>query len=120
MTMDALLQAYYEGLGKRSNWERTIADDFTFVGGKPGSVTNGKPAYVEAIRRFARVFETVAVKHAIVNQDEACVIATYDVVSPSGKTTTVDIAEVWTRRGDRLASLAIYYDTAGWQAFMAA
>ena len=49
----------------------------------------------------------------------ARVIATYGVVSPSGKKTRFDISEVWAARDGQLASLAIYVDTARWRSFTA-
>jgi ketosteroid isomerase-like protein len=120
MTIKALLETYYDGLQKRSGWEQTIADDFVFESGSPNGPARGKAAYTEAVHRFGRVFETVSIKQMTIQGDTACVIATYNVVSPAGKKTTVDIAEVWTARDGRLTSLTIYYDTARWQAFMAA
>jgi ketosteroid isomerase-like protein len=71
------------------------------------------------LRRFGRSFETVAPTQVIVDGENACVIATYGIVSPSGMKKTVDIAELWTARDGRLNSLTIYFDTAGWQKFMA-
>jgi len=119
VTIKALLDTYYEALAKRADWDGTIAEDFAFTGGSPDSGSRGKAAYNEAIRRFSRVFDTVRVKRAIVQGESACVIATYGLVSPSGKKTQMDIAEVWGAREGRLASLAIYFDTATWKAFMA-
>jgi ketosteroid isomerase-like protein len=120
MTLDTLLDQYYGGLAARTGWEATIAEDFVFTGGSPNAGSRGKAAYVEVLPRFARVFETVSIRQKIVQDDAACVIATYAVLSPTGRKTTIDIAEVWTARDGRLGSLAIYFDTARWQAFMAA
>ena len=119
MTTEGLLDTYYTGLARRSGWTETIADDFVFTGGTPSGSSRGKAAYLEAIHRFSRVFETVAVKQAVVDGQAACVIATYGLVSPSGRKTTIDVAELWGARDGQLASLAIYFDTATWQTFMA-
>lgn len=114
-----LIDTYYHGLANRAGWEAALSDDFVFIGGTEGSGSRGKNAYTEVLRRFGRSFETVSATQVIVDGDNACVIATYGVVSPSGKKKTVDIAEVWTARAGRLNSLRIYFDTAGWQLFMA-
>ena len=118
MTTQALIDTYYDGLARRAGWEEAIADDFAFTAANPGNDTRGKAAYTEVIRQFSRMFETVAVKQAIVNGETACVIATYGAVSPSGKKTTFDVAEIWAAKNGRLASLAIYFDTAGWRSFL--
>jgi ketosteroid isomerase-like protein len=120
MTLEALLDTYYEGLAKRTGWEQTMADDFDFTGGSPNSGSRGKAAYREVIRRFSRAFETVSVKDKVVHGDRACVIASYGIVSPTGQRTVIDVAEVWTAGNGQLTSLAIYFDTASWKAFMAA
>ena len=120
MTTQDLIDAYYEGLARRDGWERTIAEDFCFFGAAPNTVSRGKASYIEAIRRYGRIFETVTPKHAILDGSAACVIATYGLVSPSGRTMTMDIAEVWTVEHGLLKSLALYYDTETFKAFVAA
>ena len=118
--MKALIDAYYEGLSKRSGWETPLADDFVFVGGNANVGSHGRAAYAEILHQFFRMFETVTVKQSTIDGDTACVIATYRAVSPSGKKQSFDVAEVWTARDGQLASLAIYFDTAGWRSFLAA
>jgi len=120
MSTQALIDTYYEGLARRAGWDDAIADDFVFTGATAGNGSRGKPAYAEVLRQFGRMYETVAVKDSIVDGDNACVIATYGVVSPSGKKTTFDIAEIWTAQRGRLSSLTIFFDTAGWRSFMSA
>jgi ketosteroid isomerase-like protein len=118
-TTQTLLDVYYKGLAARSGWDEVIADDFTFTGASPNTGTVGKAAYIEALRRFGRVFEKVTIGRRIVEGDAAAVVVTYDLVSPSGRKTTMDIVELWTARANRLASLTVFYDTATWQSFMA-
>jgi ketosteroid isomerase-like protein len=117
MSIDLLLNTYYEGLDRRRGWEQPLADDFVFTA--PSGSATGKAAYAETVHRFQRVFETASVKQSIANRHTACAIVTYAVVSPSGRTMSIDIAEVWTADENRLTSLTIYYDTARWNAFMA-
>ena len=79
----------------------------------------GNAAYGEVMRQFGRMYESVAVKDSIVSGNRACVIVSYGAVSPSGRKASFDVAEVWTALDGKLASLTIYFDTAGWNAFMA-
>jgi len=118
-TTHRLIDTYYSGLAKRAGWEPALSEDFAFTGGNAGSGSRGKAAYAEVLHQFGRMFETVVVKKAIVDGENACVIATYGIVAPSGKKKTVDIAEVWTARNGVLDSLTIFFDTAGWREFMA-
>src|ERR1051325_746606 len=120
MQTQALIETYYRGLQSRAGWDAALAEDFAFTGANAGNGSQGRAAYAEVLRQFGRVYETVAVKQSIVHGDRACVIATYGVVSPAGKKRMVDIAEVWEARDGKLASLTIYFDTAGWKSFMAA
>ena len=119
MTTQTLTDSYYRGLAARAGWDAPLDDDFAFVGGNAGVATRGKAAYAEVLRQFFRMFETVSVTDTVVDGDRACVIARYDAVSPSGARKTFDVAEIWTARDGRLAALTIYFDTAGWKAFMA-
>ena len=114
----ALIDLYYGGIAQKSGWEEAIADGFVFTGGNANNGSRGTAAYAEVMRQFSRMYETVEVKRVIVNGDSACVIATYGAVSPSGKKRAFDIAEVWTAQHGQLASLSIYFDTAGWRVFM--
>jgi len=118
MNIQTLIDTYYAGLAKRAGWDAVLADDFAFTGGNAGNGSQGKASYAEVLRQFGRMFDTVAVKHSIVDGDNACVIATYGAISPSGSRRIFDVAEVWKARDGKLASLTIYFDTAGWKAFL--
>jgi ketosteroid isomerase-like protein len=114
-----LLDTYYEGIATRTGWEEVITDDFAFTGANAGNGSRGKAAYREVMRQFGRTYESVSVKDAVVNGNKGCAIVSYGVVSPSGRKASFDIAELWTVRDGKLASLTIYFDTAGWKTFMA-
>jgi len=118
MSTQTLIDTYYSGLARRAGWEAAVSDDFSFTGANAGNGSEGKAAYGEVLRQFGRMFESVSVKHAIVDGDDACVVATYGVVSPSGRKRSFDIAEVWKASSGRLTSLTIFFDTAGWRQFM--
>jgi ketosteroid isomerase-like protein len=120
MNTQTLIDTYYAGLAKRGGWDAALADDFAFTAGNAGNGSQGKASYAEVLRQFGRMFDSVDVKHSIVDGDHACVIASYGAISPSGSRRVFDIAEVWKARDGKLASLTIYFDTAGWKSFMAA
>ncbi len=54
----------------------------------------------------------------IVEGGKACVIAAYDLRSPKGNTSTKDVVEVLSVKGDKIVSSSIYFDTEDFKAFM--
>jgi len=108
-----LLDLYYEGFARKSGWESVIADDFKFTGGDMTKTapTVGKTAYIEVIKRFSRVFETMRVKEMIIDGPNACVIGSYDYIFPNGVSMNGNVAEIWKTKNGKLDSLTIYFDT---------
>ncbi len=118
MTTRELLETYYRGFAKKGGWESVIADDFRFVGGDMTDTapTVGKPAYIEIIKRFARLFTSMRVKEMVVEADRAYVCGNYDYVFPNGRSINGDVAEIWTVKDGKLAALTIFFDTATFHA----
>lgn len=112
-----LLDNYYNELARGDAWQSSISDDFIFKGTGVGG-SSGKAAYVEVIKRFRRLVENVRVKEIIANDEKACVIANYDLVSPKGNKLNFDIAEVWEIKNGKLNLLTIYYDTVTFNKFV--
>ena len=113
MTAKELLNIYYKGFAEKTNWESVIADDFQFIGGdmtKPDPIV-GKEAYVQVIKRFSQLFQSMRVKEIIIQGDNACVIGNYDYLFPNGQKINGNVAEVWTIKNEKLQSLTIYFDT---------
>ena len=113
MTTIEILDFYYKGFSEKANWESVIADDFEYIG---GDMTNsnpiiGKQAYIEIIKRFARVFETMSVQSMIIQNDTACVIGNYNFQFPNGQKINGNVSEIWTIKNEKLQSLRIYFDT---------
>lgn len=111
--MKDLLNIYYKGFAEKANWETVIADDFQFVGGDMTNATTvvGKLAYIEIIKRFSKVFESMSVKEMIIKENRACVIGNYNFQFPNGKKNNGNVAEIWTAKDGKLKSLTIYFDT---------
>jgi ketosteroid isomerase-like protein len=108
-----LLETYYSGFAKKEGWDSVISDDFKFVGGDMINPvrTTGKAAYIEVIKRFSRVFQTMRAKEIIVEGENACVIGNYDYKFPNGVSLNGDVAEIWKARNGKLDSLTIFFDT---------
>lgn len=108
-----LLETYYNGFAQKEGWESVISDDFKYIGGDMTKTTPavGKAAYIEVIKRFSRVFETMHVKEMIVEGANACVIGNYDFKFPNGVRINGDVAELWKVKNGKLDSLTIFFDT---------
>lgn len=113
MTTKELLEFYYKGFSRKSNWESVIADDFNYIGGNMTRQDRlvGKQAYVEMISQFSRVFSAMRVNKMIIDGDNACVIGNYDFKFQNGHEVNGDVSEVWTAKDGKLQSLTIYFDT---------
>jgi len=113
MTTKELLDAYYQGLMKKSGWEPLIADDFIYQGGR--NMTEpplmGKAAYLQLMNKTYALFTAMRVKDQIVDGDRAYVLTNYDFSFPNGKKATSDAVEVWNVRNGKLASRTVFNDT---------
>lgn len=108
-----LLETYYEGFAQKEGWETVISDDFKYTGGNMTEATPavGKAAYIEVVKRFSRIFQTMRVKEMIVEGENACVIGNYDLTFPNDVNINGDVAELWKAKNGKLASLTIFFDT---------
>lgn len=108
-----LLETYYKGFAQKEGWESVISDDFKYIGGDMTKTAPavGKAAYIEVIKRFSRVFQSMRVKEMIVDGEKASVIGNYDFKFPNGESVNGDVSEIWTAKNGKLASLTIFFDT---------
>jgi len=111
-----LLDTYYEGIARKTGWQTPLSDTIKFT--SRSTASEGKGAYVEATTRFLRAVQSAARKENLIDGDAACVWVMYDLVSPKGSQTSLDVLEIWAERDGRLASCTIYFDTAAFRAFM--
>jgi ketosteroid isomerase-like protein len=108
----ALLEAYYDGLSRNADWDSVLSDDVVLTG-TVARESKGKEQFVN--NNFFRMVQSLTVKRLIVENENACAIVNYDLLSPNGKAFSSDIAEVWRAKDGRLEWLAIYFDTAQFQ-----
>ncbi len=84
-----------------------------YIGGDMTKTTPavGKAAYIDIIKRFSRVFETMRIKEMIIEGENACVIGNYDFKFPNGVSMNGDVTELWKAKNGELVSLTIFFDT---------
>jgi len=107
-----ILQRYYDGLSKKEGWQSLLSEDISLTG-TVATASKGKELFVN--NAFLKMVRDLKVKQMIVENENACAVVSYDLVSPKGKHFSSDVAEIWNVKDGRLASLAIYFDTAEFQ-----
>ncbi len=111
-----LLNKYYEGLSRKEGWPFLLTEDI-LLSGTIAKESKGKKAFVN--NNFFKLIRSLKVKEMIVENESGFALVSYDLVSPKGKSFLSDVAEIWKVKDGKLASLAIYFDTAVFQQSMA-
>ena len=111
-----ILEKYYEAVNQKGDWQSFISDDMTFT--SSGKITHGKEGYVEATTRFLRVVTSIKINEFIVEGNKAGVTVEYSLQSPSGKTSSCEVAEILMVDNDKIYSSCIFFDTAAFHSFM--
>jgi ketosteroid isomerase-like protein len=111
-----LLSRYYDTLSRREEWTKLLSEDF-LLAGTVAKESRGRDIYVN--NNFFSLVKSAKVKETLVVGESAFALVTYDLISPKGKTMTCDIAEFWRAKNGRLDSIAIFFDTAAFRAFLA-
>jgi len=116
-TTKEIIELYYNEINNKGDWQSLISDDITFTG--PGQITHTKNAYVEATSRFLRVVKHLKINEFIVEENKACITVEYSLESPSGNTSSCEVAEVLMVKDNKIYSSCIFFDTALFRSFMA-
>lgn len=107
-----LLNAYYKALLSKGDWHSMLTDDILLTG-TVAKESKGKDAFVS--NNFFKMIKSLKIKQMIVESQAACVIVDYNLASPKGNSFSSEVAEIWKIKDGKLASLAIYFDTAAFQ-----
>jgi ketosteroid isomerase-like protein len=113
MTTRETVQKYLDAVAQRSGWEDLLAEGVTFTNfAAPVKHLAGKPASLEATRRFYATVASLRVNDLLVDGERACALTHYALQMPGGAPFTSDVAEIFTVRNGRVVALAIYFDSA--------
>jgi ketosteroid isomerase-like protein len=110
-----LLERYYLDLPAKNEWENLLTDDFLLTG-TVAKESKGRDQY--KANGFFKLVRSHVVKEMIVEGDRGFALVNYDLVSPTGKTMSCDVAEFWKAGQGRLVSVSIYFDTAAFGRFL--
>ena len=111
-----LLQRYYDGLSKKEGWQSLLSEDVELTG-TLAKESKGKDLFTH--NNFFRMIKGLKVRKMIVENENGFALVSYDLVSPKGTSFSSDVAEIWRINDNKLASLAIYFDTAAFAEAMA-
>ena len=111
-TTKELLDKYYNRLHKKGDLGSLLSEGFLMTG-TIAKESKGREAYIN--NNFFKCILGLKVKSMIIEDDSACAIVNYDLISPKGNKFSADIAEIWKAKGGKLVSIAIYFDTAYFQ-----
>ncbi len=110
-----LLGKYYSGLASKGDWYSMLSDEILLTG-TIAKESKGKEPFVN--NNFFKMVKGLNVKQMIVENENACAVVLYDLMSPKGNSFTSEVAEIWKMKNGNLESLAIYFDTAQFQKAM--
>jgi ketosteroid isomerase-like protein len=112
VTTKDTIQGYFNSLKQKKGWESFLADDMIFTSyTSPIKQVTGKDAYLESTKRFYSGIISFEVKDLLIEAERACALTHYELQSPKGPFTS-DVAEIFTVRNGKIASFAIYFDSA--------
>jgi ketosteroid isomerase-like protein len=110
-----ILKRYYFGLSSKGDWHSMLSEDILLTG-TIAKESKGKEPFVN--NNFFKMVKGLKVLGTIVENEKACALVSYDLMSPKGKSFSSDVAEIWKVKNGKLDSLAIYFDTAAFQKSM--
>jgi hypothetical protein len=110
-----ILKKYYDGLSSKGDWNSMLSEEILLTG-TVAKESKGKEPFVN--NNFFKMVRSLKIKLLMVENENACALVSYDLMSLKGKSFTSEVAEIWKVKDRKLDSLAIYFDTAAFQKSM--
>jgi ketosteroid isomerase-like protein len=112
MSTRNVVESYFKALETRKGWESLLTADVVFTSFTiPNRQITGKPAYIEATKRFYSTIQSFELRGLIVEGSKACAQTRYQLKGPAGVFQS-DVAEIFTVRDGKIDTLGIYFDSA--------
>jgi len=114
MSTRTTIEAYFDRLGSKSDWQCLLSDDVVFTSlTTPGKSVTGKEGFLEATRRFYGSVAGFELCDLIVEGNRACAVSRYTVQPPTGAPSFEShVAEIFTVHDGKIETFAICFDTA--------
>lgn len=112
MTTRETIQAYFNSLEQRSDWQSFLSDDVVFTSfTSPIKQVRGRAAYLDSTKRFYSMITELEVRDLVVEGSKACALTRYQLQPPAGPAFSSDVAEVFDVRDGKISSFDIYFDS---------
>ena len=119
MTITELIKIYYASLNKKDDaWQELWAKDASFQDASKTLDASGRDAVIASFTPFLKGVISVSIKQLLVEDNTACVIASYVYGNQKGEKMDQDVAEIWEVSEDKLKKLVIYFDLTAYRSFM--
>lgn len=119
MPVKEILQSFYADLAKKNDeWQKNLSENVVFSDASKRLHAEGKDAFIQSFTGFLRAVAKVQPKQYIVEGNNACVVVSYEYISPKGERLHQDDAEVWKVVDGKIEALTIYFDITEFRNFM--
>ncbi len=113
MTTRDTIQAYFDSLKRKGNWESFLSDDVIFTSfTSPVRRVSGRGAFLESTKRFYSMIAALEIRDLLVDGHKACALTRYELQPPGRPVFGSDVAEVFGVRDGKISSFDIYFDSA--------
>jgi len=108
-TAEKIWGAYAQSMqGQNENWKKLLAEDVTFAG--PAAKATGKAEYIKITEDFFGMVRGAEMKRYVANDNLVATEVALQVATPSGKVITLDMAEFYEIKDDKIQSVKVHYD----------
>jgi len=103
------VQKFQQSMGNGTDeWQQLFAKDIVFRG--PVDTVTGRAANVELNKAFFPAVKNYQVLRYLDSENLAIIEGVYSVMTPSGKTITLEMAEFYEVKNGEIRSIRVYYD----------
>ena len=112
MSTRNVISSYFKRLDRKTGWDALLAEDVMFTSfTSPSRQLSGKQTFIEATKQFYSSIQSFEVRSLLVEGSQACALTRYQLQGPAGPFES-DVAEIYSVRDGKIASLGIYFDSA--------
>lgn len=112
MTTRSVISSYFTQVERKTGWDALLADNVVFTSfTSPNQQLSGKQTFIEATKQFYSSIQSFEVKGLLVEGSQGCALTRYRLQGPAGAFES-DVAEIYSVRNGKIASLGIYFDPA--------
>jgi ketosteroid isomerase-like protein len=106
---EQIWKAYADSMQQQNdNWKNLLAEDVTFTG--PAAKAVGKEDYIKITEGFFGMVRGADLKRYVANDTLVATEIEIKVATPRGNEITLDMAEFYEIKDDKIQSVKVHYD----------